>query len=138
MRRIAVPNNNSPNEFGVELDKELSDGSKALGIVRITDAPSPFKPDDILLTIEAWQIDPNGRPISLQNLSGRTTQRVGIRPLVVAVPRGEYTHEVADKQIDIAAAALALEAKDIPEPVSLPNLAQDSAPVPNPAQLPTT
>jgi hypothetical protein len=138
MRRISIPNNISPNEFGVELDKDLTDGSKALGIIRVTDSPSPFKPDEILITIEAWQVDTNGRPIVIQNLSGRAPQRVGIRPLVVAVPRGEYTHEVADKQINIAAAALALEAKDIPEPVSLPNLPQDVAPTAVPEQLPTT
>lgn len=134
MRRIPIPNNNSPNEFGIELDKKLSDGSKALGIVRITDQQSPYKPEDILLNIEAWQITPDGRPVQRQLAVGGQPSRVGIRQMVVVVPRGEYTHEVAEKQVDIAAAALALEAGDIPKPVSLPAPHADTAPAVAPAQ----
>jgi hypothetical protein len=135
MRRIPIPNNNSPNEFGVELDKKLTDGSKAIGVVRITDTQSPYNPEEILLTIEAWQVGPEGRPYARQPLTGQP-QRVGIRPLIVSIPRSQYTHEEAEKQINIAAAALALEAGDPPAPVSLPNPPREITPAAAPAQLP--
>jgi hypothetical protein len=136
MRLVPIPNNNSPNEHGVELDKVLSDGSKALGIVRITSQPSPYKSGDTLLTIEAWQVDKNGRPLTRQPLSGQA-QRVGIRQMIVVVPQGEYLQDTEDKQISIAAAALALEAGDPPAPVSLPNRAQVVESEPVSAQIPT-
>lgn len=137
MRRIPIPNNNSPNEYGFELDKTLSDGSPARGIVRLTDQQSPFNPEDILITIDAWQVGPEGRPVAKAIGPGQT-RRVSIRPLMITVPRGEYTHEEAEKQINLAAAALALEAGDIPEPVSLPKLSQPLTPAVVPAQQPTT
>lgn len=137
MRRIPIPNNNSPNEYGVELDKTLSDGSKALGLVRITDQPSPYKPDEILILTEAWQITSDGRPVAAQPSPGQS-RRVAIRPLYVSIPRNEYTHVEAEKQIDLAAAALQQIAGDIPEPVSLPNPKGDIASPVLPEQLPGT
>lgn len=133
MRRIPIPDNTSPYEFGVETDKTLADGSKALGIVRVTDQQSPFKPDDVIILVDAWQVTTDGRPVQRQSLTG-LPQKVGIRQMAVVVPRGEYTHGVVDRQIDIAAAALALEAGEIPEPVSLPAPVPDVASAPNPAQ----
>lgn len=133
MRRIPIPNNTSPYEFGVETDKTLADGTKALGVVRVTDQQSPFKTEDMLILVDAWQVSPNGRPVMRQNLTG-PPQKVGIRQMVVVVPKGEYTHDVVDKQIDLAAAALASETIEIPEPVSLPASQPDAAPAANPAQ----
>lgn len=136
MRRVPIPNSNSPYDFGVELDKTLADGSKALGIVRVTDQISPFKPEDMMILVDAWQVTKEGRPVQRQSLNGQA-QKVGIRQMIVVVPRAEYSHEVADKQIDIAAAALALEAGEIPEPVSLPASAPIVDRTPAPAQQPT-
>lgn len=137
MRRIPIPNNNSPNEFGFELDKTLADGSHALGIVRLTDQQSPYNHNDILITATAWQIGPEGRPVARQTGPGQSRQ-VAIRPLMVVIPRGEYTHEEAEKQINIAAAALEQEAGDIPEAVSLPLPLPPVVPARNPAQPPIT
>lgn len=111
MRQIKIPNS-SATELGVELDKTLSDGTKALGIVQILDGQSPFKPDDILLRVNAWQVRPDGRIVQREGSAFPT--RVAIREILVQVPRGEYTHIVADQQIAIAAAALALIATDLP------------------------
>lgn len=126
MRRVPVPNSNAASEFGVELDKTLADGSRAIGLVQITDTPSPYKADEILLRINAWQVHPDGRPIAETDEAGRTTRRA-IREMIVSVPRSEFTTAIAEEQIDIAAAALAKKADEIPEPPApLP-------PVPEPA-----
>lgn len=131
MRQVPIPNNTAPNAFGVELDKQLADGSKALGIVQITDTPSPFSADQILLRVNAWQVAPDGRVVSSNDAAGRVARRA-IREMVIAIPRGEYTHVVAEQQIPVAAAALAQIADELPaapEPLA-PVAPPDVAPVP--------
>lgn len=125
MRQIPIPNNTG--NIGVELDKTLSDGSKALGVIQVTDTPSPFKPDDILLRINAWQVTPEGRPVNGTALNGQVNQRK-IRELVVSVPRAEYSHGVIDQMIPVAAAALEQIVADLPAPIApLPPIATTPA-----------
>lgn len=129
MKRIPIPNDNAGNHYGVELNKKLKDGKKAIGVVEVTDTSNPYKPDDILLRINAWQVKPNGQSIIVHDQAGRSSQRK-IREIIVSVPRSEYTHEEADRQVDIAAAALDMIADEIPEdPTPLP-------PVQRPADVP--
>jgi hypothetical protein len=133
MRQVPIPNNTSAHRFGVELDKTLGNGEHALGIVEITDTPSPYEPGRILIRVNAWQVTPDGRPIIINDVAGRAMQRK-IREMVISVARDEYNHVVAEQQITVAAVALEMVADEIPAaPAPLPPVEIDAAPAPAPA-----
>lgn len=130
MKRIQIPNDNASNHFGFELDKKLKDGKKAVGVVEVTDTPSPFKTDEILLRINAWQVKPNGQTVTVQDQAGRGKRRE-IREIVVSIPRSEYTHDEAERQVEIAAAALNMTVDELPEEMPLPPVAKPQVPEPS-------